>query len=177
MKRLRLLWGIVGVCAVLGGMLLFRDRPSDVDPVQRANQALSIRDLPSLPDGVTDVRCWTGGTFAKYMNVKFGASEDQATDFLRRAGAAGYIEFEINGSQSRILATHPLADPYEKLDESRLWCLAMKTGMFSKPWFKSVYDVRHGWHYRRFSQEAAPINLCVFYDLDTRQLYIYWSYS
>ncbi|MGE5296724.1 MAG: hypothetical protein ACM3VT_18040, partial [Solirubrobacterales bacterium] len=102
---------------------------------------------------------------------------DQAVDFFRGAGAACYLEFRIDGTQARVLATHPLTDASERIDDTELRCLVMKTGMFSKPWFKSVYDIRHGWHYYRFSQEEAPISLSLFYDVDTRQFYIYWSYS
>lgn len=177
LKRVRLLWGIVAVCGLLGGVLLFRDRPPAVDPVQHANRVLSAIKLPGLPEDVTDVQCWAGGMFAKFVNVKFAASEDQAVDFLRKTGAACYLEFQIDGTQARVLATHPLTDAYEKISDTDLHCLTRKTGMFSKPWFKSVYDIRHGWHYHRFSQQEAPVSLSVFYDLDSRQLYIYWSYS
>ncbi len=114
MKWLRLSCGVVAACGLLGGVLLLRDRPSNAEQVQRANEVLSAIKLPRVPDGVTDARCWAGGVFAKYVNVKFAASEDQTTDFLRRAGAASYVEFQIEGMQARVLATHPLTDASEK---------------------------------------------------------------
>ncbi len=84
-------WRMMVACSLLCGLLPSCDRSdepvSDAAAIQRANTALSLRKLPKLPDGVTNVRCWTGGTFAKYMNVKFTASPDQALDYLRKAGA------------------------------------------------------------------------------------------
>lgn len=143
--------------------------------IQRANTALSLRKLPKLPDGAANVRCWTGGTFAKYMNVKFTASPDQALDYLRRANATHYLEFQIEGKDCRILATHSLTSASGDADRPELWCLTNKTGILSQLWFKSVYDIHHGWYYHYFRD--APTRYTIYYDLDRQQFYVYWTYS
>jgi len=143
--------------------------------IQRANTALSLRRLPKLPDGATNVRCWTGGTFAKYLNVKFTASPDQALDYLRRADATHYLEFQIEGKDYRILATHSLTGAPADTDKPELWCLTNRTGILSQAWFKSVYDIRHGW-YCRYGR-GAPARCTLYYDVGAQQFYVYWTYS
>jgi hypothetical protein len=143
--------------------------------IQRTNTALLLRKLPKLPDGATNVRCWTGGMFAKYMNVKFTASPDQALDYLRRASATHYLEFQIEGKEYRILATHLLATAPADPDRPELSCLTRKTGILSQPWFKSVYDIRHGWYYHYWRD--APARYTMYYDVDSQQFYVYWTYS
>jgi len=133
--------------------------------------------LPKLPDGATNVRCWTGGTFAKYMNVKFTASPDQALDYLRRANTTYYLEFQIEGKKYRILATHPLTAASGDTDRPDLRMLIEKAGIHSQPWFRSIYDIRHGWYYHHYELKDAPVSHYMFYDVDSQQFYVYWTYS
>jgi hypothetical protein len=111
------------------------------------------------------------------MNVKFTASPDQALDFLRRANAAYYLEFQIEGKQYRILATHALTAAPGDTDRPDLYMLTEKVGILSRPWFRSVYDIRHGWYYHHYYFRDAPVSHYMFYDLDSQQFYVYWSYS
>lgn len=178
MQRLEFSWGAVVVCALACGLLSSCDARSrgESKSIRETNLALSMRKLPELPDGVTDARCWRGGTFAKYMSIKFTASADQALEYLRKTGAGYYIEFEIEGESPRILATHSLTGS-TPVDTGRphLYPLVGRTGFHSKPWFKSIYDIRHGWYYHDF--RGAPVYYYMFYDVDSRQFYVYWSYS
>ncbi len=128
-----------------------------------------------LANSVADVRYRVGGSFAKYLNVKFTASADQALNYLRRADAKCYIEFVIVGDQYRILATHSLTGTPEFISNPELFCIAKDIGIRSEPWFKSVYDIHHGWYYHNF--EKAPARYMIFYDIDSQQLYVYWTYS
>lgn len=178
MGQSRFSWGVIVLCGLLGIVLPSCDRSPaqvpDADMIQRTNVALSSRHLPKLPDGVTMARCWTGGMFAKYMNVKFTASPDQALDFLRRAGAGCYSEFQVEGKNCRIVANHALAATPQGVDTVGLSLLAKGTGMLSRPWFKSVYEIRHGWHY---GLQDGIAGYDVYYDVDNQQLYVYWHYS
>ena len=54
--------------------------------------------------------------------------------------------------------------------------LAKGTGLFSQPWFKSVYEIRHGWYYHYYSQEG-PTGYDLCYDLDSQQFHVYWSHG
>jgi hypothetical protein len=170
---------MVIVCCLLCGLSLSCDHSShqvsSAERIRCANDALSSHKLAVLPHGITDADCWTGGTFAKYMNVKFSASADQALDYLRREGAACYLEFVIEGNQYRILATHSLTGASELIADPELFCIAKDIGIRSEPWFKSVYDIRHGWYYHNFRN--APERYTIYYDVDTQQMYIYWTYS
>jgi hypothetical protein len=174
MGQLGFSWGTIAVCSLLSGLLpscnRSADQVSDAAMIQRTNAALSSRKLPVLPVDVTDVRCWTGGTFAKYMNVKFTASPDQALDYLRRASATHYLEFEIEGKNYRILATHLLTAAAPDSEKPELYCLTNKTGILSQPWFKSVYDIRHGWYYHYYRDAPARYNM--YYDVDNQQFYV-----
>jgi hypothetical protein len=177
MVRLRLSWDLVAVCGLICALLSSCDPDAgkELKTTQGMNLALSSRKLPDLPAGITDARCWAGGMFAKCMNVRFTASADQALDYLRRTGAACYLEFEIDGTQPRVLATHSLTDGFEDLSGPELKFLAEKIGIRSQPWFRSIYDIRHGWHYHNYRDE--PARYAIYYDLDTHHLYIYWTYS
>ena len=181
MERLKFPWGMIIVCGLLCGLLASCERSDDAVPdavaIPRANTALSVRKLPKLPDGVTNVRCWTGGMFAKYMNVKFTASPDQALDFLRRAEATYYVEFQIEGKKSQVLATHSLSGTLGDTGKPELYMLAEKVGILSRPWFRNVYDIHHGWYYRYHEYQDAPMGYYLFYDLDSQQFYVYWTYS
>jgi len=171
---------MIVACSLLCGLLPScdhsTDQVSDAKMIQRANVVLSSRRLPKLPDGATNVRCWTGGLFAKYMNVKFTASPDQALDFLRRAAAGCYLEFRVEGKNYRIVANHALATTPQSINTVSLSLLAKGTGMLSQPWFKSVYEIRHGWYYDYYSQDG-PTGYDVYYDLDSQQFYVYWSHG
>ena len=112
--------------------------------------------------------------FAKYMNVKFTASPDQALDFLRRAGAGYYSEFQVEGKTYRIVANHALTATPQSISTVSLSLLAQGTGMLSRPWFKSVYEIQHGWYY---SVQNGVAGYDLYYDVDNQQLYVYWHYS
>jgi hypothetical protein len=179
MRQLAGSWGMVGVWSLLCGLLGSCGRSTspvpDTTVIQRTNAALSSRKLPVLPADATGVRCWIGGTFAKYVNVKFTASPDQALDYLRRAGAAYYYEFRIEEQEYRILATHVLTCAPGNSDRPLLYSLAHRAGIRAEPWFESVYDIRHGWYYHYFGD--APARYFLYYDVDSQQFYVYWSYS
>jgi hypothetical protein len=164
------------LCILLPSCNRRTEQVSNAVMIQRANTALSLRKLPKLPDGAADVRCWTGGTFAKYMNVKFAASPDQALDYLRRAGAGCYLEFEVEAKGYRIIANHSLTSTSERVKTLDLSLLAKGCGMLSQPWFRSVYEIRHGWYYNSFSQDG-PTGYDLYYDLDSGQFYVYWSHG
>lgn len=179
MEQLRSAIVTMIVCCSLCGMLLSCNRSNPQVPpaetIRRANNALSSRGLPVLPNSATDVHYRIGGSFSKYMNVKFTASADQALDYLHRIGASCYIEFVIEGDQYRILATHPLASASASISNPRLYCIAEHIGIRCEPWFRSVYDIRHGWYYHYVPRVAEKYT--IYYDVDNQQLYIYWTYS
>jgi len=181
MEHLKFSWGVIIACSLLCGLLASCDRSDtpvpDAVAIQRANTVLSVCKLPKLPEGATGVRCWTGGVFAKYVNIRFTASPDQASDFLRRANAACYVEFQVEGGNSRVLATHSLAGALGDNDDPDLYMLTHKAGILSRPWFRSVYDIRHGWYYHHFYHDGAPVSYYFFYDLDSQQFHVYWTYS
>jgi hypothetical protein len=141
---------------------------------QRANAALSSTRLPVLPDGVTEVHFWAGGVFAKYMNVKFTASRDQALSYFKNAGAEYYCEFRLADGEYTIVQTHSLTDPgSSSVVEPSLLYMEIGIG-YEQPWFKSVHEIRHGWYYDSL-QGVAGFQL--YYDLDTQLFYVAWHYS
>ena len=73
-----------------------------------------------------------------FMNVKFTASPDQVLDYLRRANATYYLEFQIEERDYRVLAAHSLTAAPAKTDKPELSCLTSRTGILSQPWFQSV---------------------------------------
>jgi len=178
MKRLRPPCNVVVPCALLCAVLTSCDRsakePPSTEVVQHTNAALSAAQLPLLPEGVADVHCWTGGVFAKYMNVKFTASPDQVLDYFRRSGAPYYFEFQADEQRHYVITTHFLAAFSDYIVKPSLYELTYKTGIGSQPWFRSVYDIGHGWHYK-WHKGAAGCQL--YYDLDTQQFYLYWYFS
>jgi hypothetical protein len=147
---------------------------SQAETIQHTNRVLQSRELPALPEDVTDVHCWTGGIFAKYMGVRFNASVDQALAYFRKAGAVCYIEFQAQGDTHQVVATHSLTvDPPTTHKPGLSW-LAGGHGI-SQPWFKSIDEIRHGWCY--YSSEDWPARYYIYYDLDDRHLYVCWYYS
>ncbi len=175
-QRVRLLYGIVMLCALVCGTIASCGRSgkqSGTATIQEANRALKIRELPTLPPSVTSVQFWKGGAFAKYMNVKFTASPQEATDYFKRAGAEDYFEFQEQNGKYPIVATHALSDSPVTTQKPNLFELELKTGLRSEPWFKSVYDTRHGWYWSKLDVTGYQL----YYDVDTQQFYIYWWYS
>jgi hypothetical protein len=172
---------------VLGGLACFVltscDRPTGQKPdakvLQRANATLLSVELPVLPEGITDLRYWAGGIFAKYMNVKFTTSPEQALDYFQRAGATYYVEFAACEGQHperyQIWATHFLGEPHDRTHAGDSFELNDAVGLVGR-WFKGVYEIRHGWHY--YSTRDGGVWGCEFYyDLDTQVFYLYWHYS
>jgi len=173
---------------VLGGLACFVltscDRPAgqkpDAKALQRANATLLSVELPVLPEGITDLRYWAGGIFAKYMNVKFTTSPEQALDYFQRAGAACYFEFQAREGQHRkryyVSATHFLGDSGDRGHPPDFIDLNGRGGLAVRRWFESVYDIRHGWYYG--TTRGSDVWGCEFYyDLDTQVFYLYWHYS
>jgi hypothetical protein len=149
---------------------------TDAEMIQRANEFLSSAQLPTLPVGATDARYWDGGEFAKFVNVKFSVSPDQALGYFKAAGAKYYFEYELDSDRSayHVSATHFLADSEDDVAKPNLFELNHRTGIVSQPWFRSVYDIRHGWYHD--SQDGA-VGFHFYYDLDTHEFYVYWHYS
>lgn len=181
MEKVSCLRRVVILCALMGAMVASCKRSAPAltaaEEVQRANGMLTAIKLPVLPDGVTDVRSWAGGVFAKFMNVKFSASPDQALDYLKRIGVKQYHEFDLSPYGAyRVLTTHFLAEAEDRLDQPVPVYLSSLTrrDIYAQPWFESVYDIRHGWYY---GSEAGVEVLEIYYDLDSGQFYINWSYS
>ena len=171
-----LLLAVMVVCSIaLSSCDRSGDQKSAAESLQHANQVLKGIKLPVLPEGVTDARCWTGGIFAKYVNVKFAASPDQALEYVRSSGAGFYYEFRINGTGYHIVASHSLGGTPGTGDETDLHMLVGKSGIIAEPWFKTVYDIRHGWAY--YYSADWPARYHMFYDVDSQQFYIYWCYS
>ncbi len=177
MQRARLCCGVVILCALVCGMTASCNR-SGKQPgaaaIEEANAALKMRELPTLPPTVTSVQFWKGGVFAKYLNAKFPASPEEAIDYFRRAGAEGYFEFREEAGKYSVTATHPLTDSSMTAKKPSLFELEHDAGIRAEPWFRSVYDIRHGWCWT-VPRELAGYQL--YYDIDTRQFYIYWWYS
>ena len=165
------------LCVLLCGTLASCGRSgkqSGAATIQQANTALKNRELPMLPLSVTSVQCWKGGVFAKYMNIKFRASPEEAIDYFRRAGAECYFEFQEEDGRYSVTATHPLTDSPVSAEKPSLFELEHKTGIADEPWFRSVYDIRHGWY---STSLRNPAGYQLYYDVDTQQFYIYWWYS
>lgn len=168
--------GVVIVCALLCGMIGScgrSDKQSGAATIEEANAALKICELPTLPPSVTSVQCWTGGVFAKFLNVKFTAAPEEAIDYFRRAGAEGYFEFREDAGKYLVTGTHSLTGSpvtAEKPDFLKL----QHTAMASEPWFNSVYEIRHGWYW---ISRRGLAGYQLYYDVDTQQFHIYWWYS
>jgi len=139
---------------------------------ERINSALTGRKLPTLPRGARNAKCWTGGVFAKYMNVKFAVSRENALDYFRRAGAKYYFKFQLVEDHYEVVGVQFLGDfqgdvrkpSYHELNRAGA----------QKRWFRSVYRIQDGWFYGRYEAEAG---FRFFYDLDTEMFYISWHYS
>jgi hypothetical protein len=178
MKHEPFSWGMVVVCGLACSLLSScadpTSRRAEAHRLRQASAALVSRGLPALPVDVTDVRCWTHGLFAKYLNVKCTASPNQALDYLRRAGANYYLEFQREGQEYRILATHLLTAAPGATEKPDLSCLTDRTGFLAQSWFESVYDIRHGW-YHHSSPPDTSLQYYLFYDLDSLQFYVYWT--
>jgi hypothetical protein len=174
MKRLKFLRWRTVVGAVVGGLLLlYGFSVSPVGRACRANLALSSRKLPALPFGATGVHCWAGGIFAKYMNIKCAASADQVLDYLRRADASYYFEFQADEMTYHVVATHWLPGTRGTYNEMGLvvWARGPYCG---KSWFHTVRNIRHGWQYHSMD---GPTVYDIYYDLESQQFYLYWRYS
>jgi hypothetical protein len=168
---------LVLLCGFLCGAPVACDRSSpqsrDAKMIQRANAALSSIKLPVLPDGVTEVHFWAGGVFAKYMNVKFKTSRDQALDYFKDVGAKCYFEFDSASGEYQFTATHFLTDSKD-YSVVRPSLSDLREGIgHEQPWFKSVFQIRHGWYYD--SPGVAGFQL--YYDLDEQEFYLSWHYS
>ncbi len=170
------------VCAVLTSCGRSTGQKPDTKLVQRANTTLSKVELPVLPEGITDLHYWAGGIFAKFINIKFTASRDQALDYFKRAGAPCYFEFEVRedkrpGDKYRFSATHSLTQDPVQTKPPVSFELNYGNGLALKRWFDSVYQIRHGWYYGPRKKEDGNWGSELYYDLDTQVLYLYWHYS
>jgi len=171
MRRLRR-WGmVVLVAAVVCTLLVTRDWSKK--SVWGANRFLSRLEFVPLPEGVTEVRCKWSGIFAKYVNVKFAASREQALAYLKANAVPHYTEFRATDGGYEVCETHVLTtSPGRELRD-----VPVRLGhrnMYRRKWFESVYGIRHGWFY---SYEDFPVLYEMYYDLDAGQFYIYWTYS
>jgi hypothetical protein len=171
-------WGKAMVLGAIVAMVLTLHgcpkRDISKEGTSNANQILSRIELPSLPDGVTEARSWAGGTFAKFVNVKFTASREQALAYLTAGEAAYYLELSTTDGKLAVAATHLLGTPRGTPDSVVPTSLELGTGIAAEPWFESVYQIRNGWFYE-FREGITAYQF--YYDLDTGQFYIYWSYS
>lgn len=177
MRRLKR-WGIVVLaCGLILTLLVTRDWSKRSVPV--ANEFLAGIEFPALPAGVTEVRCRAGGIFAKFVNVKFAATREQALAYLKASAIPHYYEFKVVDRKPHVSASHVLSPS----EDGPAPCLAIqewlsfkwpRTYMHSKKWFRSIGEIRHGWYYRF---EDHPVRYQLYYDLDAGQFYIYWTYS
>ncbi len=142
--------------------------------VTQANKTLSGIKLSALPEGVTDIHCGSDGLFAKFVNVKFAASREQALAYLTANAVPYYSEFSATDEGYQVSATHALTTPSENLVVSVPAELELGIGMGQQKWFKGVYTIRHGWFY---CLEKNPVLCQFYYDSDEGQFYIYWSHS
>jgi len=183
MNELRIPEAVLVLCGLLCVALTSCDRSTGQKPdakvLQRANATLSGVELPVLPEEITDLRYWAGGVFAKFINIKFTTSREQALDYFQRAGATCYLEFAEREDQHRdiyrVLATHFLGESHEgaELPDSTELNMIDRAG---RRWFESVYEIRHGWYY--YSERDGRLWECeLYYDLDTQVFYLYWHYS
>jgi hypothetical protein len=177
MRRLRR-WGIaVLVCGLVCTLLVTRDWSKK--SVAEANEFLAVIEFPPLPAGVTEVHCGSAGLFAKFVNVKFAANQEQALAYLKASEVPHYYEFSVVGGEPRVSASHVLASSEDGpahyfAIEQGLALDGLGTHMISKKWFESISEIRHGWYYRF---EDHPVRYQLYYDLDAGQFYIYWTYS
>jgi len=156
------------VCTVLGSC------DGSKTSVPETNTLLVGIKLPALPSGVTEARCWRGGGFAKFVNVKFTATREQARAYLKACGLPYYYEVNFVGGQATLAATHRLAPGNEMPAENVAADAVSFDGMVTQEWFESVRQIEHAW----FSVvQKAPLHYRVWYDLGAGQLYIYWTYS
>lgn len=172
MKKLKRWGAIVLVAGLIGVALVLHDWSKMSVP--RANEFLKALKLAPLPEGVTGARCKWSGIFAKYANVKFAASQEQALAYLKAIAVPHYSEFSAIPAGYQITATHVLTKAPEEDIYDVPAQLKLGRGMLAPPWFESVYDIRHGWFY---SFEDFPVCYQLYYDLDAGQFYIYWTYS
>lgn len=177
MQQAKPFYGLVILSALLCGMIAScgrSDKQSGAATIEEVNATLKMCELPTLPPSVASVQCWKGGVFAKFLNVKFMAAPEEAIDYFRRAGAEGYFEFREDAGEYSVAATHTLTDSPVTAEKPDFFELQHKTVMAAEPWFKSVYEIRHGWYWTSI-RDIAGYQL--YYDVDTQQLYIHWWYS
>jgi hypothetical protein len=161
---------VIACCAVGLCCFLFRT-PLNVQ-VERANLRLTERKLPTLPRGAQNIKCWTGGVFAKYMNVKFAVSRENALDYFRRAGAECYFRFQLVEDHYEVVGVQFLGDFQGDIRKPSHHELNRPGAQ--KRWSRSVYQIQDGWFYGRYEGEAG---FRLFYDLDKEVFYIFWYYS
>lgn len=171
MRRLRRWGAVVLVCGLVCTLLATWDWSKK--SVWGANRFLSRIEFPPLPEGVTEVRCKWSGIFAKFANVKFTASQEQALAFLKASEAPYYCEFKATNEGYQVSATHSLTTSPGRTFPNAPITLRLRS-MVRPRWFQSVYGIRHGWFY---SFEDFPVQYQLYYDLDAGQFYIYWTYS
>ena len=172
MKKWKRRGAVVLVCGLICLALASYDWSKKSVP--RANRFLASIELAPLPEGVTGAHCKWSGLFAKYVNVKFAASPEQALAYLKVGDVPHYFEFSVVDGKHQVVATHVLTTPPENDVRSVPIPLKLGKGMFAPRWFRSVYDIRHGWFY---VFDDFPVVYRFYYDLDAGQFYIYWTYS
>lgn len=172
MNMLRRWRGILMLCGLVC-MVLASCKGSKTG-VPETNKLLAGIKLPALPGGVTEARCWSGGGFAKFVNVKFAATPEQGRDYLKACGLPYYYEIDVVGGQANLATTHSLASSNEMPTENVAAEAVSFDGMVTQEWFEAVRQIEHAW----FSVvQKAPLHYRLWYDLDAGQFYIYWTYS
>jgi hypothetical protein len=170
MKR----WKLWGAVVLAGGLICLALALHDWSKksVSAANRFLTSLELAPLPEGVTEAHCKWSGLFAKYAHVKFAASQEQALAYLKAGDVPHYFEFSDVPGGYQVTAAHVLttAPDYDVHDVP----VQLRTGMLAPAWFKSVFEIRHGWFY---AVDDFPVCYQMYYDLDAGQFYIYWTYS
>lgn len=172
MNRLRRWSKIVVVCALVCTILGSCD--DSKENVPKANKLLSAIKFPTLPNGVTTAHSWSGGTFAKYVNIKFTATPQQAKTYLKDCGLTYYYEIDLTGNKATLAGTHSLVSTNEISSEFAVEWASNFNSMVTEPWFEDVCQIQHAWF--GLVQET-PLNYRLWYDLDKEQFYIYWTYS
>lgn len=172
MKKWKRRGAVVLVCGLICLALASHDWSKKSVPA--ANRFLASIKLAPLPEGVTEAHCKWSGIFAKYVNVKFAASPEQALAYFKTGDVPHYFEFSVMDGRHQVTAAHVLATPPANDAGDVPIPLQLGTGMYAQPWFRSIYAIQHGWFY---SFDDFPVRYQFYYDLDAGQFYIYWTYS
>jgi hypothetical protein len=171
---------LAAVCIV--GLLAFgaTDRAPQFWQKLRANHHLKAIGCPRLPASARDVHVCFGGLFAKFLFLRFEASEEGASEFLQALKAGPAIQIGSQVGQVRIVSYEELFGLMEHATDEGVpfreeAYLVPVEAVPWLPWYNPL-SVKHGVAYD-WTDTSTAQGLRVYYDSDTHTVYLHWNRS